>query len=215
MRYVCPICGYIYDEAAEGVPFDSLPDSWGCPLCGAPKLMFEPEAAPEPPPRPPPPPKPPAAAPPPGARRRRPAAAFGGRAGRPLLQPGPRLRKAIQRGRGRSLPPDRGLLHRGRPRGGGPQPRSPGGAVPRRPGQRLSRPERRRHRPGGPGHPAHLRLGRKGDPNALRPAGPLPAGGRSLPPGHPGVGVLGLRLCVHRGHAPRDLPRLQSARMEI
>ena len=49
MRYVCPICGYIYDEAAEGVPFDSLPDSWGCPLCGAPKLMFEPEAAPEPP----------------------------------------------------------------------------------------------------------------------------------------------------------------------
>ena len=49
MRYICPICGYIYDEAAEGVPFDSLPDSWSCPLCGAPKLMFEPEAAPEPP----------------------------------------------------------------------------------------------------------------------------------------------------------------------
>ena len=49
MRYVCPICGYIYDEAAEGVPFDSLPDSWACPMCGAPKLMFEPEAAPEPP----------------------------------------------------------------------------------------------------------------------------------------------------------------------
>ncbi len=48
MRYICPICGYIYDEAAEGVPFDSLPDSWSCPLCGAPKLMFEPEAAPEP-----------------------------------------------------------------------------------------------------------------------------------------------------------------------
>ena len=48
MRYICPICGYIYDEAAEGVPFDSLPDSWSCPLCGAPKLMFEPEAAPAP-----------------------------------------------------------------------------------------------------------------------------------------------------------------------
>ena len=60
MRYVCPICGYIYDEAAEGVPFDSLPDSWGCPLCGAPKLMFEPEAAPEPP-------KPQSAAAPPAA----------------------------------------------------------------------------------------------------------------------------------------------------
>ena len=48
MRFICQICGYIYNEAAEGVPFDSLPDSWGCPLCGAPKLMFEPEAVPEP-----------------------------------------------------------------------------------------------------------------------------------------------------------------------
>ena len=48
MRYVCPICGYIYDEGAEGVPFDALPDSWSCPQCGAPKLMFEPEAAPAP-----------------------------------------------------------------------------------------------------------------------------------------------------------------------
>ena len=48
MRYVCPICGYIYDEGAEGVPFDALPASWSCPLCGAPKLMFEPEAAPVP-----------------------------------------------------------------------------------------------------------------------------------------------------------------------
>ena len=48
MRYVCPICGYIYDEAIEGTPFDSLPDSWSCPLCGAPKLMFGPEEAPQP-----------------------------------------------------------------------------------------------------------------------------------------------------------------------
>ena len=30
MRYVCPICGYIYDEAVEGVPFESLPDSTPC-----------------------------------------------------------------------------------------------------------------------------------------------------------------------------------------
>ena len=46
MRAICPICGYVYDDAAEGVPFASLPDSWSCPMCGAPKLMFEPEAAP-------------------------------------------------------------------------------------------------------------------------------------------------------------------------
>ena len=42
MRYICPICGYIYDEAAEGVPFDSLPDSWSCPLCGLDKAAFVP-----------------------------------------------------------------------------------------------------------------------------------------------------------------------------
>ena len=47
-KYVCTVCGYIYDEAAEGVPFDSLPDSWACPMCTAPKAVFEPmeEAAP-------------------------------------------------------------------------------------------------------------------------------------------------------------------------
>ena len=43
MRYVCKICGYIYDEAKEGVPFESLPDTWECPLCGAAKSDFEPE----------------------------------------------------------------------------------------------------------------------------------------------------------------------------
>ena len=43
MRYVCKICGYIYDEAKEGVPFESLPDTWKCPLCGAAKSDFEPE----------------------------------------------------------------------------------------------------------------------------------------------------------------------------
>ena len=43
MRFICQICGYIYDEAKEGVPFDSLPDSWKCPLCGALKQNFEPE----------------------------------------------------------------------------------------------------------------------------------------------------------------------------
>ena len=45
MRYVCTICGYIYDEAKEGVPFAQLPDTWVCPLCGAAKSAFVPEAA--------------------------------------------------------------------------------------------------------------------------------------------------------------------------
>ena len=42
-RYVCDVCGYIYDPA-EGDPdngveaetaFDSLPEDWICPVCGA------------------------------------------------------------------------------------------------------------------------------------------------------------------------------------
>ncbi len=42
MKYKCSICGYVYDEAKEGVPFATLPDDWQCPLCGAPKAAFEP-----------------------------------------------------------------------------------------------------------------------------------------------------------------------------
>ena len=45
MRYICRICGYVYDEAAEKTPFGSLPESWKCPLCGAAKQDFEPEKA--------------------------------------------------------------------------------------------------------------------------------------------------------------------------
>ena len=43
-KYICPICGYVYDEAKEGVKFDDLPDDWKCPLCGAPKNLFKVEA---------------------------------------------------------------------------------------------------------------------------------------------------------------------------
>ena len=46
MKYVCQVCGYVYDGGKEA-PFDSLPESWKCPLCGAPKGEFRPaEAAP-------------------------------------------------------------------------------------------------------------------------------------------------------------------------
>ena len=47
MRYICMICGYVYDDAKEKVPFESLPASWKCPLCGAAKSDFKPEAIPE------------------------------------------------------------------------------------------------------------------------------------------------------------------------
>ena len=35
MKYICQICGYVYDDAKEKVPFAELPDTWKCPLCGA------------------------------------------------------------------------------------------------------------------------------------------------------------------------------------
>ena len=47
-KYECP-CGYVYDPelgdpdngVAAGTPFDKIPDSWVCPLCGADKSAFE------------------------------------------------------------------------------------------------------------------------------------------------------------------------------
>jgi rubredoxin len=50
-KYVCEVCGYIYDPAEgdpdNGVPagtaFESLPDDWVCPMCGADKEDFSPE----------------------------------------------------------------------------------------------------------------------------------------------------------------------------
>lgn len=43
MKYVCSVCGYVYDEDAEGVPFDELPDDWTCPVCTAGKEVFDAE----------------------------------------------------------------------------------------------------------------------------------------------------------------------------
>lgn len=43
MRYVCQICGYVYDEAKEKVPFSELPSDWKCPLCKAAKSNFKAE----------------------------------------------------------------------------------------------------------------------------------------------------------------------------
>nr|WP_319583708.1 rubredoxin [uncultured Pseudodesulfovibrio sp.] len=50
-KYVCEICGYVYDPAqgdpdsdiAAGTKFEDLPDDWTCPVCGADKDSFVPE----------------------------------------------------------------------------------------------------------------------------------------------------------------------------
>ncbi len=47
-RYICDICGLIYDEKSglpdEGIPpgtrFEDIPDDWVCPDCGATKDAF-------------------------------------------------------------------------------------------------------------------------------------------------------------------------------
>ena len=39
-RWVCDVCGYVYDEAEEGVPWHELPDDWECPVCAADKSEF-------------------------------------------------------------------------------------------------------------------------------------------------------------------------------
>ncbi len=40
-KYVCSICGYVYDPAEhDGVEFEDLPDDWRCPRCKQPKEKF-------------------------------------------------------------------------------------------------------------------------------------------------------------------------------
>jgi flavin reductase (DIM6/NTAB) family NADH-FMN oxidoreductase RutF/rubredoxin len=48
-KYVCTVCGYEYDpekgdpdaDIPAGTPFEKLPDTWVCPVCGAGKDAFE------------------------------------------------------------------------------------------------------------------------------------------------------------------------------
>ena len=40
-KYFFSLFGYIYDESKENVKFSDLPEDWKCPLCGAPKNLFE------------------------------------------------------------------------------------------------------------------------------------------------------------------------------
>ena len=40
-KYVCQLCGYVYDEEQEGTKWEDLPDTWVCPLCGAGKEDFK------------------------------------------------------------------------------------------------------------------------------------------------------------------------------
>lgn len=47
-RWVCESCGYTYDPECgdpdggipAGTPFEAIPDTWVCPVCGARKRDF-------------------------------------------------------------------------------------------------------------------------------------------------------------------------------
>ncbi len=47
-KYKCRICGYVYDpvkgdeysKIIPGISFESLPENWVCPICGAGKEFF-------------------------------------------------------------------------------------------------------------------------------------------------------------------------------
>ena len=51
MKYVCNVCGWVYDEAeglpeqnvAPGTKFEDLPEDFACPLCGVGKDDFSAE----------------------------------------------------------------------------------------------------------------------------------------------------------------------------
>ncbi len=50
-KYVCDVCGYVYDPAIgdpdngvnPGTAFNDIPDDWTCPTCGAGTENFSPE----------------------------------------------------------------------------------------------------------------------------------------------------------------------------
>ena len=52
MKYVCDVCGYVYDPAvgdpengvAPGTPWEEVPEDRLCPLCAVGKDQFSPEA---------------------------------------------------------------------------------------------------------------------------------------------------------------------------
>lgn len=50
MKYVCEVCGYVYDPIAgdpehgiaPGTKWEDIPEGWTCPVCGVGKDQFKP-----------------------------------------------------------------------------------------------------------------------------------------------------------------------------
>jgi rubredoxin len=51
-KYICTVCGYVYNPAdgdpdsgiKPGTAFEDIPEDWVCPVCGASKDSFEVQA---------------------------------------------------------------------------------------------------------------------------------------------------------------------------
>ena len=43
MKHICAVCGYVYDDEKEKIPFSEVGDDFVCPLCKAPKSEFRKE----------------------------------------------------------------------------------------------------------------------------------------------------------------------------
>jgi len=50
MKYICNVCGYVYDPVLgdsdggiePGTEFEDIPEDWVCPICGVSKEDFSP-----------------------------------------------------------------------------------------------------------------------------------------------------------------------------
>lgn len=203
MKFVCPVCGYVFDEAQEKAAFSSLPETWQCPICKAAKSLFTPQGGEAPA----------ISGEPAQAEELRPltpgelAAVFSNLARGCEKQYHPEEEACFQELAAyfagvAPQEPDRFRSSAACP--------FPGGLGPGLSRLSGSRPGGR-----GPWQPAGARVGRESDHHGPLPAGAVSAPGGGLPQEHPGVGVHGVRLCLRGGRSAGALPGVQGARLEV
>ena len=42
MKYICDVCGWVYDEDETGAKWEDLPEDFACELCNVGKDQFSP-----------------------------------------------------------------------------------------------------------------------------------------------------------------------------
>ena len=180
-KWICSICGYVYDEAKEGKAFTDLPDTWVCPWCGAPKSAFVPEkqeAAPKAPVAP---------------------VELDGEMVKLSAGELSALCSNLARGCEKQYQEPEAALFK-------ELADFFAAATPLEPGAELGRLAELFQEDLTAGYPADLRMGGKGDQHPVRLGPALPKGRGSLPGQHPGVGMHGVRLRVCGGYSAGVMP---------